>query len=194
MEEIKTENPLGYEKISKLLGKFAIPSIIAMLVSSLYNVVDQIFIGQGVGPLGNAATNVSFPLTTICMSIALTIGIGSAARFSLYLGKKREDEAAKVVGNGICMMALFGVLYAIVIEIFLPQLLRTFGATDAIFGYAEEYTRITAIGMPFLIMTNGISNLARADGSPMYSMVTMLIGAIINTILDPIFIFVFHLG
>ena len=194
MEEIKTENPLGYEKISKLLGKFAIPSIIAMLVSSLYNVVDQIFIGQGVGPLGNAATNVSFPLTTICMSIALTIGIGSAARFSLYLGKKREDEAAKVVGNGICMMALFGVLYAIVIEIFLQQLLRTFGATDAIFGYAEEYTRITAIGMPFLIMTNGISNLARADGSPMYSMVTMLIGAIINTILDPIFIFVFHLG
>lgn len=190
----KQENPLGYEKISKLLRGFAIPSIIAMVVSSLYNIVDQIFIGQGVGYLGNAATNVSYPLTTICLAIALLIGIGSASRFSLHLGAGEKEDAARVVGNGISMMVVFGIIYAIVIEIFLDPLLTVFGATVEIMPYAKEYTRIIALGMPFLIVTNGMSNLARADGSPKYSMTCMLIGAVINTILDPIFIFVFHLG
>ena len=194
MDELREENPLGYEKILKLLRGFAIPSIIAMLVSSLYNVVDQIFIGQGVGYLGNAATNVAFPLTTICMAITLTIGIGSAARFSLYLGRKLEDKAAAVVGNGVCMMLTFGIIYAVIVELFLPYFLKAFGATDEVMPYAMEYTRITAIGMPFLVVMNGMSNLARADGSPMYSMITMVIGAVINTILDPIFIFIFHMG
>ena len=190
----KQENPLRYEKISKLLRGFAIPSIIAMVVSSLYNIVDQIFIGQGVGYLGNAATNVSYPLTTICLAIALLIGIGSASRFSLHLGAGEKEDAARVVGNGISMMVVFGIIYAIVIEIFLDPLLTVFGATAEIMPYAKEYTRIIALGMPFLIVTNGMSNLARADGSPKYSMTCMLIGAVINTILDPIFIFVFHLG
>lgn len=104
MNEIRHENPLGYEKLPKLLKSYAIPSIIAMLVSSLYNIVDQIFIGQGVGYLGNAATNVAYPLTTICLSIALLIGIGSAARFSLALGAKQKEEAALAVGNAISMM------------------------------------------------------------------------------------------
>jgi len=187
----QTKNPLGYERIGKLLRNFAIPSIIAMLVSSLYNVVDQIFIGQGVGFRGNAATNVAFPITTICMAITLTIGIGSSARFSLYLGKKQEEEAAKVVGNGVCMMLLFGTLYAVIVELFLPKLLWAFGATPEVYDYALTYSRITSIGIPFLVMMNGMSNLARADGSPMYSMTSMIIGAVINTILDPIFIFIF---
>ena len=187
-------NPLGYEKIPVLLRGFAIPSIIAMVVSSLYNIVDQVFIGQGVGYRGNAATNVAYPLTTICLAIALLIGIGSASRFSLYLGQGRQDLAKKIVGNGVCMMVVFGIIYAVLIEIFLHPLLTAFGATADIMPYAESYTRITAIGMPFLIVTNGMSNLARADGSPKYSMVCMLIGAVINTILDPIFIFLFHWG
>lgn len=191
---IEYENPLGYEKISKLLRSFAIPSIIAMVVSSLYNIVDQIFIGQGVGYLGNAATNVSYPLTTICLAIALLIGIGSASRFSLHLGADEKDDAIKAVGNGISMMVVFGIIYAIIIEIFMEFLLTVFGATPEIMPYAKEYTRIIALGMPFLIVTNGMSNLARADGSPKYSMTCMLIGAVINTILDPIFIFVFQLG
>ncbi|HJC80026.1 MAG TPA: MATE family efflux transporter [Candidatus Mediterraneibacter excrementipullorum] len=165
-----------------------------MLVSSLYNIVDQIFIGQGVGYLGNAATNVAYPLTTICLAIALLIGIGSASRFSLYLGAGEKEKAEKTVGNGICMMAAFGLIYAIAVEIFMVPLLTAFGATAEIMPYAETYSRIVAIGMPFLIITNGMSNLARADGSPKYSMTSMLIGAVINTILDPIFIFVFHLG
>ena len=99
-----TVNPLGTEKISKLLKMYAVPSIIAMLVSSLYNIVDQIFIGQGVGYYGNAATNVAYPLTPICLAIALLIGIGSASCFSLQLGAGNPDQAAKAVGNGIVMM------------------------------------------------------------------------------------------
>lgn len=194
MNENKIENPLGYEKISKLLKGFAIPSIIAMLVSSLYNIVDQIFIGQGVGYLGNAATNVAYPLTTICLAIALLIGIGSASRFSLYLGGGEREKAAKVVGNSVCMMIVFGVIYTILIEIFLNPLLTAFGSTPDVMPYVESYTKITAVGMPFLIITNGMSNLARADGSPKYSMICMLVGAVINTILDPIFIFVFDMG
>lgn len=194
MESKIKENPLGYKSIRKLLAGFAIPSIIAMVISSLYNIVDQIFIGQDVGYLGNAATNVAFPLTTICMAITLTIGIGTAARYSLYLGQKNESDAAKTVGNGLCMMVLFGTLYMIVILIFNEPLMKAFGATDNILAYALQYTGITAFGMPFLVIMNGMSNIARADGSPLYSMTSMLIGAIINTILDPIFIFGLKMG
>lgn len=194
MEKQMTKNPLGYEKLPKLLRGFAIPSIIAMLVSSLYNIVDQIFIGQGVGYLGNAATNVAFPLTTICLAIALLIGIGGASNFSLALGAGDQDKAARVTGNAIAMMVTLGVIYAILVEIFLNPLLTAFGSTADVMPYAQSYTRITAIGMPLLILTNGLSNLARADGSPKYSMFCMVVGAIINTILDPIFIFVFDLG
>ena len=187
-------NPLGYEPLPKLLRSFAVPSVIAMLVSSLYNIVDQIFIGQGVGYLGNAATNVAYPLTTICLAIALLIGIGSASRFSLSLGAGEPEQAARVVGNAIAMMAVLGILYALLVELFLHPLLLAFGATPDVMPYAIEYTRITALGMPLLIVTNAMSNLARADGSPKYSMTCMRVGAVINTILDPIFIFVFHQG
>ena len=192
--EVQQTNPLGYEKLPKLLRGYAIPSIIAMLVSSLYNIVDQIFIGQGVGYLGNAATNVAYPLTTICLAIALLIGIGSASRFSLELGAGRKENAELAVGNAVSMMVILGILYVIIIELFLHPLLIAFGSTSEVLPYAESYTRITAVGMPLLIVTNGMSNLARADGSPKYSMICMLVGAIINTILDPIFIFVFDMG
>lgn len=184
-----SENPLAYEDISKLLRGFAISSITATLVSSLYNIVDQIFIGQGVGYLGNAATNVSYPLSTICLAISLLLGIGSAARFSLYLGKGEPDKAARLAGNGVLLMAGAGVLYLVIGEAFLTPLLRVFGATEEVLPYAQQYAGIVLLGMPFLILTNGISNLIRADGSPRYSMLCMLAGAIVNTILDPVFIF-----
>jgi len=188
------QNPLGYEKESSLLKKFAIPSIISMLVSSLYNIVDQIFIGQGVGFLGNAATNVAFPLTTIALAIALLIGIGSASLFSLYLGEKKPERSSSIAGNGISMSVLCSVIYVVLVFVFLEPLLKSFGATSTIMPLALEYTRITTLGVPFLITTNVISNLIRADGSPNYSMTCMVAGAIVNTILDPIFIFAFHMG
>lgn len=188
------ENPLAYEKMSKLLRGFAIPSITATLVSSLYNIVDQIFIGQGIGYLGNAATNVSYPLSTICLAISLLLGIGSASRFSIYLGKRDPEKAAKLVGNGVILMAGAGILYLVLGEAFLVPLLRVFGATSEVLPFARQYSEIVLLGMPFLILTNGISNLIRADGSPKYSMVCMVAGAIVNTILDPIFIFGMDLG
>lgn len=163
-----TENPLGYEKIPKLLKNFAVPSIVASLVGSIYNIVDQIFIGQGVGYLGNAATNVAYPFSTICLAIALLVGIGSASRVSLCLGRKEPKAAAKAAGNGIVLMGIFGIIYLLVGETFLSLLLKAFGATTDVFPYAKQYASITLIGMPFLIVTNGMSNLIRADGSLEY--------------------------
>lgn len=189
-----TENPLGYEKISKLLKGFAVPSILAALVGSIYNIVDQIFIGQGVGYLGNAATNVAYPFSTICLAISLLVGIGSASRVSLYLGNKQPEAAAKTAGNGIVLMIVLGLAYLAIGEILLNQLLKLFGTTTEVFPYARQYAGVTLAGMPFLIVTNGMSNLIRADGSPRYSMTCMVAGAIVNTILDPIFIFAFHWG
>lgn len=194
MNHTSAANPLGYEKLPVLLRRFAVPSIIAMVVSSLYNIIDQVFIGQGVGYLGNAATNVAYPLTTISLAMTLLISIGSASRFSLSLGEGDENRAAQAVGNAVSMIVLFGILYVFVIEIFLHPLLTAFGATADVMPYAEDYTRIIGIGMPLLMLTNGMSNLARADGSPRYSMLCMLVGAILNTILDPIFIFKLHMG
>ena len=191
---MENKNPLGTRPLPLLLRDFAIPSILAMLVSSLYNIVDQIFIGNGVGYLGNAATNVTYPMTTICLSIALLIGVGSAARFNLNLGAGNVDQARRTVGAAVSMMAVLGVAYMLLVQLFLPALLRMFGATAEVMPYAEQYARITALGMPLLIITNGMSNLARADGRPRYSMTCMLLGAVINTILDPIFIFVCHWG
>ena len=188
------ENQLEYEKVSTLLRRFALPSITSTLVSSLYNIVDQIFIGQGVGYLGNAATNVSYPFSTICLAISLLVGIGSASQFSLLLGQKKPEQAAKVAGSGIVLMAVAGVLYTVLGKLMLEPLLQIFGATADVLPYACQYAGITLLGMPFLIVTNGLSNLIRADGSPRYSMFCMVSGAIANTILDPIFIFVCDWG
>jgi len=189
-----TENPLGYEKISTLLRKFAVPSIIAMLVGSLYNVVDQIFIGQGVGVLGNAATNVVFPMTTISLALSLLIGVGAASHYSLCLGRGDKEKATRVVGNGFMMMVISGLIYMVILQAFLPQILKAFGATESVLPYALEYGRITAFGFPLVIITTAMSNLIRADGSPKYSMFTTILGGVINTILDPVFIFGLNMG
>lgn len=136
----------------------------------------------------------SYPLSTICLAISLLLGIGSASRFSIYLGKNDPERAARLVGNGIVLMAGAGVLYLLLGEIFLVPLLRVFGATGEIMPFAREYSGTVLLGMPFLILTNGVSNLIRADGSPRYSMLCMVAGAMVNTILDPVFIFVLDWG
>ena len=194
MSENTKENPLGYEKIPVLLRKFAVPGIIAMLVNSIYNIVDQIFIGWGVGYLGNAATNVAFPVTVIAIAVFLSLGVGGATRYSIYLGEKRHEDAAKVVGISVTSAVAFGFFYAVFVFIFLRPMLMAFGATDDILNYALQYTRITNLGIPLIVIMNVLTHIAMADGSPKYSMVCMVTGAVINTILDPIFIFVFHLG
>ena len=189
-----SENPLGSEPISTLLRRFAVPSVIAMLVSALYNMVDQLFIGHSIGVLGNAATNVAFPLSMVCTSIGLLCGIGGAANFNLCMGRKDPEHAKSYVGNAISMLAILGVILCVAVQLFLRPMMLLFGATPDVIDYACTYTRITSIGFPFLIVTIGGSNLIRADGSPKFSMLCNLIGAIVNTILDPLFIFVFHMG
>ena len=189
-----SENPLGSEPVSSLLRRFAVPSVIAMLVSALYNMVDQLFIGHSIGVLGNAATNVAFPLSMVCTSIGLFCGIGGAANFNLCMGRKDPEHAKSYVGNAISMLAILGVILCVAVQLFLRPMMLLFGATPDVIDYACTYTRITSIGFPFLIVTIGGSNLIRADGSPKFSMLCNLVGAIVNTILDPLFIFVFHMG
>ena len=190
----KEENILGREKISKLIRKFSIPCIISLLVSSLYNIVDQIFIGWGVGYLGNGATNVVFPLTMIGLAFSLMFGDGSSAYLSLKLGEKKKEEATKGVGNGIMISTLVSILYCIITLIFLPQLLNVFGCTDNLRELALQYGWIIVLGFPASMIGTTLNSIIRADGSPKYSMATMLTGAILNTILDPIFIFKFKMG
>ncbi len=188
------ENPLAVEKTGKLIARFAIPAIISMLVSSLYNIVDQIFIGQGVGMLGNAATNIAFPVSIICTATALLLGIGSSSNFNLESGAGNKERASRIVGTGLAMLVICGIVIAGVVLLFLDPLLGLFGVTPEVLPFAQDYTGITAFGIPFLILTTGGNHLIRADRSPTYSMACMLTGAILNTVLDPLFIFGFHLG
>jgi putative efflux protein, MATE family len=187
-------NILGTEDVQKLLTKFAVPSVIALLVGSLYNIVDQIFIGQSVGMLGNAATNVAFPLTMIAMGLALLFGVGGAANFNLSLGTGNKERAKKVVGNSLSLLLIFGLLIFSVIHLFIDQLVNLFGATESVFPLASEYISITSFGIMFLIFSTGASSIIRADGSPKYSMYCLITGAVLNIILGALFIFGFQMG
>ena len=188
------ENILGTEKISKLILKFSVPCIISLLVNSLYNIVDQIFIGWGVGYLGNGATNVVFPITMITLAFALMLGDGAGAYLSLKLGEKKKEEASLGVGNAITLSLIVSTLLCITSLIFMPKLLKIFGATEALLPYAKNYGYIIALGIPFMMIGTTLNSIIRSDGNPAYAMKTMVIGAILNTILDPIFIFVFKWG
>ncbi len=190
----KEENILGRESIGKLMRKFSIPCIISLLVNSLYNIVDQIFIGWGVGYLGNGATNVVFPLTMICLAFALMFGDGSSAYMSLKLGEKKKEEASKGVANGIMISIITSLVLCVGMLLFLPQLLNAFGCTDALREYALQYGFVIVIGFPFMMIGTTLNSIIRADGNPKYSMKSMIIGAILNCILDPIFIFTFNMG
>lgn len=189
MQESPRENPLGTRPIGKLIASYAIPSIISMVVNALYNIVDQIFIGHDAGYLGNGATTVAFPLITMGLAISLLLGSGCAAFVSLKLGEHRAEEANIALGNMTTMLLLISVVFTGASLLFMEPILRVLGATDAILPYAIDYTTIIMIGQPFVILTTGFSNAIRADGSPRYSMMSMVVGAVINTILDPIFIF-----
>ena len=191
---MEQENILEKEKIGKLILKFSIPCIVSMLVNSLYNIVDQIFIGQGVGYLGNGATNVVFPLVMIGLAFSLMFGDGASAYLSLKLGEKKKKEAETGIGNGIILSTIVSIFFCIITLIFLPQFLKLFGCTDNLRDFAMTYGKIIAIGFPFSMIGTTLNSIIRADGSPKYAMFSMVTGAILNTILDPIFIFVFHKG
>ena len=185
---------LGKENINKLLISFAIPCVISMLINSVYNIVDQIFIGKGVGTLGNAATNVIFPLVIIFNAVAGLIGNGAAANLSLKLGEGKKEEGGKIVGSAVTVSIIFSLVLSVIAYFFLPRLVYMFGCTKNVYQYAVDYGKIIILGAPFMIIYSALSQLIRADGSPKYSMVLLVVGAILNIILDPIFIFTFNMG
>lgn len=195
MSETQTAvNPLGTERVGKLLKSYAIPGIISMLINSLYNMVDQIFIGQGVGMLGNGATNIIAPISTVAIALSSLFGDGLATYFSLHLGKGEPEKASKAVGNSVISDTAVSIVLTALVLIFLKPLCKIFGATENIMPYALDYGGIITLGFPFVIVAVIINGVIRADGSPRFSMISMMVGSILNFGLDPLFIFVFDMG
>lgn len=193
-EQMVKGNPLATEKIGVLLKKFAIPSVVAMLVNAIYNVVDQAFIGKYVGNEGNAATNVTFPLTTLSIALALLIGQGGASKQNLELGAGNKKRAQQTVGNVIILSIVSSLILAVVSLLFLNPMLVLFGADKIILPYAVEYGRIIIIGMPFAALGTCLNNSIRADTSAKFAMISMAAGAVTNVVLDALFIIVFDMG
>ncbi len=196
MENItqKEHNPLGYAPIGKLLMQFALPSVVAMVINAIYNIVDQIFIGQGVGYLGNAATTIAFPIVTIILAVSTLLGAGGSAFAAIKLGEHNEGQAEDTLGCASVTGLLAGILIAVLGLVFLNPLIKLFGASENTIEYARQYTSIILIAAPFNVLGVILSNFARTDGNPLLSMYSMLIGALLNVALDPLFIFIFRLG
>ena len=185
---------LAQAPIGPLMLKFAVPCILSLLVSSLYNIVDQIFIGWGVGYLGNGTTNVVFPITVIALAVALMIGDGCAAHLSICQGQNDAERAQRSVGNAFTMLVASSIVLVAFFVIFRDAILAAFGATENNLPYAIDYFNIIIIGIPFYILTNGLNSIIRADGSPKFAMLSTLVGCLMNVVLDPIAIFVLRWG
>ncbi len=192
--EAQSKSVFATEPVGRLIVRFAIPCVISLVVNALYNIVDQIFIGWGVGYLGNGATNVVFPITIITLALAVLIGDGGAAYLSLKLGEGDMASVKKGVGNSAVMVTIAGVAMLVITLVFMDPILTLFGATDLLRPFALEYGYVIAIDLPFTMISTALNAIIRADGSPKYAMVSMLLGAVINTVFDPIFIFVFEMG
>lgn len=187
-------NLLENAKITALIRKFALPAILSNLVGSIYNIADQIFVGQKLGTQGNAATNIAFPLVLLMVTLYVTIGSGGSSRFSLYQGAGETERAGRVVGNSLTALMISGIVLMAATLIFLRPLMILFGAKGETLELATDYTRIIAVGIPFQVFGAGSSMLIRADSSPKYSMMSTMVGAVLNIILDPIFIFALDMG
>lgn len=185
---------LREEKIGSLLWKFFIPAIIGNLVNALYNIVDRIYIGQGVGDLALAGLSITFPIMIVTSGFGMLMGVGGGVLESLNLGKKNKDKAEKVLGNTFILIIVSSILVSIVCFIIKTPLLKAFGASENTIKFAEEYLSIVLIGTVVQNIGFGLNNSIRAEGNPNIAMITMIIGAVLNTILDPIFIFIFDMG
>lgn len=195
MENQNDNKYLGEGKISKLLLKFSIPCILSLLISSLYNIVDQIFIGNSeIGYLGNAATGIVFPITIISVAFAWCFGDGSAAYLSLCQGRGDTKSAHKAIGNSLVVTFIISIIFVLLGFIFMDNLLYLFGASGSSIGLALAYFKIILAFIPVYMLANAMNAVIRADGSPAFSMASTLVGAVLNIILDPIFIFVFKWG
>lgn len=185
---------LGEERVGRLLLKFSIPAITGMLVNALYNIVDRIFVGNGVGSLAISGIVITFPLTIIIMAFGMLVGIGTSSLISIRMGQKRVEEAEEILGNAFILTIIISIILSIIGLVFLDELLLKFGAKDAVFNYAKQYTSIILIGVIFQNLSFSMNHSIRAQGNPTMAMITMLIGAIMNIILDYILIMIFHMG
>lgn len=190
----QTTSTLATENIGKLLWKFTVPAITGTVVMSIYNIVDRIFIGQGVGPLAISGLALTFPFTIVLMAFGMLIGAGSASRISITLGENRRERAEKILGNAVTLTFIISGSVVILSYIFMDDLLRLFGGTENTLQYARDYMQIIIPGGILTALYFGLNNILRASGYPKKAMANILIGAIINIILDPIFIFVFDWG
>ena len=186
--KVDEKNPLAEAPIGKLMTKYAIPSVVALVVNALYNIVDQIFIGWGVGTLGNSATNVVFPLSMVVTALSLLLGDGGAAYLSLELGRGNKEKAQKGANNTLTWLIVVGIVMFLVCFIFLKPLVGMLGATTDNLPYALEYGRIVVCGFPFVVIGSGLCSVIRSDGTPQLTMIGMIIGCIINVVLDAIFV------
>ena len=189
-----TANPLGTAPVGRLLLQYAVPSIIATLISSLYNMVDQMFIGQRIGFLGNAATTVAYPLTFLCGALTILFSNGSSVNFNVCNGRKETDEALGFAGAGLTLLTLQGVIIGTLVFLFTPAFVHLFGATEEVFPYALTYMRLIAPGLPFLAITSGGTLLIRSDGSPRFALLCSMAGVALNFVLDYLFLFPLNMG
>lgn len=188
------EIELRSDSIHKLLMRYALPCIISMVVNSVYNIVDQVFIGQNVGFLGNAASNTVFPLVCLASALAILFGEGGAVLASLNLGRGAKAQAEKVVNQAIGMVIIVAVLSGLVMYIFSERLLLLFGASGQVIPYAFSYGKIIILGLPLTIVATALGSLIRADGSPRFAMISLLSGAVLNIVLDYLFVVVWQNG
>lgn len=194
MANVDNSKALGTESVVKLLFKFSIPAIIGMLVNALYNIVDGIFVGRYVGSLGLAGVSVSFPMMIVVLAFITLIGFGATSLISIRLGEGRKDDAEKILGNGTTLLFVVPIVLFIIVQLFLDNILMLFGASANVLPYARSYMSIVSFGFLFQSIGFGMNNFIRAEGSPKTAMLTMLIGAILNTIFDAIFIIVLGMG
>jgi len=185
---------IGRDSITKLMIRFSIPSIVGMLVNALYNIVDRMFIGHGIGAMGIAGVTISFPLMLIMMSFSILVGVGANTLFSIRLGEGRHEEAERILGNALILLFAIPLLVSLAALLYLDPLLRIMGASEALLPLARTYARIILYGAVLGTAGHGLSHFIRSDGHPQIAMVAMLIGGIANTLLDALFIFHFGWG
>lgn len=185
---------LGEEKVGKLLWKFSLPAIVGMVVNALYNVIDSIFVGRGIGEIGLTAVTIAFPIMIVLMGFGMLVGVGAAAVVSLRMGEQKQHEAEKILGNAFTLAMILSVSFTVFILLFLDSILMFLGAQPDVLPYARDFTKIIVLGSSFMYISFGMNNIIRAEGNPKMAMATTLISAVLNILLNPLFIFTFHLG
>ncbi|HAA09962.1 MAG TPA: MATE family efflux transporter [Syntrophomonas sp.] len=185
---------MRYQKINSLLWSFSLPAIVGMVVNSLYNIVDRIFLGRGIGSLAIAATTVAFPIMIILMAVSVLIGVGATALISIRLGEQRQEEAEKVIGTATTMIILLPTIFAFIFFLYTEPILIAFGASPEVLPYARDFMQVIMLGAVFGTISMGMNNFIRAEGNPRMAMYTQLLGGAVNVVLNYVFIFQFGWG